>query len=671
MPFFTSNPILAYNATIERVLNPSYSGGTGNFWLKTIKGAQAIDENLIFGVMGIANDIGTILTSTVVLDPDGVQYAGELSRYVFTLQTSRDIPNNNFLRLYLPQNEFEVVQFPTCAAYPVAGVIVNGRLVCESFSNNYIDVRGFVDEFKAGTNIGVVVTMRNPRYAHITTEFGVAVMRDFTQIMYDRKLDVPGVTITPGLITNIKIKKLDKDIEITRNKLMKFQMQFKVSNKLKTGSMIRMMFPASFKIFDYKILDSPKSYWVDFGLEDKTETDALVTELDAVNDIIFIKNYKTKEEPDIIIFKFWATTPDNAGESTPIQIRSYTDTVLSYIIDEDDQFAKITVADVPTPNAHDYKLSEDFAGLNRTVEVTFELRPGISIPAEGYIKVIFDNDLVINEVDVTKCQIWQTSTKTFIDSKTCFKRNREITLQLKTEQYTANNTYFFKFKSVVESPKLGGNYISDITTYQPNSYTKIESYTQLLKFRAAKLVFPLINLYPKEKGQHAILDLEFTVPFDVPLSRPQNISTESVSFINVGIEPSGPTSLKSDLGYTKYGKGNIPCYAIYGLIPANGSQVTCRIFTKAMPSVRITNYEAIPAGTRMRILIGEFENPDGNFIANVMIMVKFNRRLTELSASAETLQITDGSTLRKIKSKESKFSKIEKNFEKIKKFEKI
>lgn len=84
------------------------------------------------------------------------------------------------MRLYLPPGEFEIVQFPTCSAHPVGGKRVNGRLICESFRNEYIDVRGFVDEFVSGTNIGIVVTLRNPAYAHITSTFGVAILRDFT-----------------------------------------------------------------------------------------------------------------------------------------------------------------------------------------------------------------------------------------------------------------------------------------------------------------------------------------------------------------------------------------------------------------------------------------------------------------------------------------------------------
>lgn len=59
-----------------------------------------------------------------------------------------------------------------------------------------------------------------------------------------------------------------------------------------------------------------------------------------------IFNYKSKEVSDEIIIKFWATTPDNSGESSPVVIQTYTNTSNGYLIDQDTQFAKITVVDV-------------------------------------------------------------------------------------------------------------------------------------------------------------------------------------------------------------------------------------------------------------------------------------------------------------------------------------
>lgn len=59
-----------------------------------------------------------------------------------------------------------------------------------------------------------------------------------------------------------------------------------------------------------------------------------------------IYNYKEKTVADEIIIKFWATTPDNPGESSPVVIQTYTNTSDGYLIDQDTQFAKINVVDV-------------------------------------------------------------------------------------------------------------------------------------------------------------------------------------------------------------------------------------------------------------------------------------------------------------------------------------
>ena len=59
-----------------------------------------------------------------------------------------------------------------------------------------------------------------------------------------------------------------------------------------------------------------------------------------------ISNYNAKTVPDQIIIKFWGTTPDNPGESSAIIITTYTNTSNGYVIDQDTQFAIITVVDV-------------------------------------------------------------------------------------------------------------------------------------------------------------------------------------------------------------------------------------------------------------------------------------------------------------------------------------
>jgi hypothetical protein len=54
-----------YNFTIFAVQNPSSEGGTGNFILSTWQGGNLIDSNSIFGVVGISQALGTLLSATV------------------------------------------------------------------------------------------------------------------------------------------------------------------------------------------------------------------------------------------------------------------------------------------------------------------------------------------------------------------------------------------------------------------------------------------------------------------------------------------------------------------------------------------------------------------------------------------------------------------------------
>ena len=48
---------ISYEVSSYGVINPAQKGGTGHFWIKSLKGGQYIDTNLLFGVIGFAGDI--------------------------------------------------------------------------------------------------------------------------------------------------------------------------------------------------------------------------------------------------------------------------------------------------------------------------------------------------------------------------------------------------------------------------------------------------------------------------------------------------------------------------------------------------------------------------------------------------------------------------------------
>ena len=56
-----------YIFTIKGILNPLYSGGTGNFQLVSRKGNNILDENKNFGTIGIAENVNVITRASVEL----------------------------------------------------------------------------------------------------------------------------------------------------------------------------------------------------------------------------------------------------------------------------------------------------------------------------------------------------------------------------------------------------------------------------------------------------------------------------------------------------------------------------------------------------------------------------------------------------------------------------
>ncbi len=82
--------------------NPSVTGGTGNFMLRTLKGENILDENLIFGTIGIANDIGELSDTLVSIHSGGLSSAGEYTTYLIRFKNSQLIPLNSYFTITVP-----------------------------------------------------------------------------------------------------------------------------------------------------------------------------------------------------------------------------------------------------------------------------------------------------------------------------------------------------------------------------------------------------------------------------------------------------------------------------------------------------------------------------------------------------------------------------------------
>lgn len=84
------------------IKNPQVRGGTGNFILKSKRGENVLDENLIFGLIGIADTISEMVFGSVILDPAGSYYAGDYTSYLLYFKTTTTIRSGSYMIFTIP-----------------------------------------------------------------------------------------------------------------------------------------------------------------------------------------------------------------------------------------------------------------------------------------------------------------------------------------------------------------------------------------------------------------------------------------------------------------------------------------------------------------------------------------------------------------------------------------
>lgn len=113
--------------------------------------------------------------------------------------------------------------------------------------------------------------------------------------------------------------------------------------------------------------------------------------------------------------------------------------------------------------------------------LTFDLNSATGIPASGWIKIIADESLTLKDVSNSKCKVFKISSSIFVDSPNCYKRDKEIFIQL-DDAYSLGINLQFKVENVFESPANAGTYNLEVITFAADLVTMNESYTENLVF---------------------------------------------------------------------------------------------------------------------------------------------------------------------------------------------
>jgi hypothetical protein len=335
------------------VLNPATVGGTAQFIIRSYRGANMIDESRIVGILGFGGQIGTMTSTTVAVDSSSSTSAGAISKYIFSFRTDVFLPQNIYLKLALPRDTFEVSAYPSCSSFPI-----NGKLISGSFSCSYnsllqsIEVRGITQSIEANSDVGVLVSFKNPKYSFTTGQFEMYVMKEGTTMAFTRKLNITGVPITAGVISQISLYPLDSLYLPSKSKLMWFALDFKLKNSLNTGAVISIKLPTSVTLSTLPAVQGTSVvYYVVKGLNDISDTNplAIAAVVSGGSTYLRISNFESMSQPSLISVAMLVTTPASSGLSSPFTIASYTDSSLAYEIDKDIENARMTILEYRRP----------------------------------------------------------------------------------------------------------------------------------------------------------------------------------------------------------------------------------------------------------------------------------------------------------------------------------
>lgn len=411
--------------SIYNIQNPPRIGGTAQFHMKSYRGSNVIDESLMVGILGFGGEIGTMTSTTVAVDSSSSVAAGDISKYIFSFRTDVFLPQNIYLKLQLPRDTFEVSKYPSCSSFPINGKIVAGVFACEyNDIQQAIEVRGIGQSIPKDSDVGVLVTMKNPKYSYTTSPFEMYVMKEGTTLAFTRKLEIKGMPITAGSITQISMYPLDPLYIISKKKIVWYSLNFKLRNPLNTGAMISVKLPSSIAFAPNPAVEGTEVvFYVKSGLNDIADDNPLSIYRTTVagSTYLRIENFKSMDQPDLITINMLLVMPSSAGESSPFEIISYTSNLAKSEIDKDISTARVAVQEIDCPIVNSATSSVVFADGVSPTNLVFTLTPSKTLLGNGMFKVLIDERI----------------SALGVSSKLCSPRRELQGLQQKVEQLRA------------------------------------------------------------------------------------------------------------------------------------------------------------------------------------------------------------------------------------------
>lgn len=593
----------ASSFVIKGVLNPSKSGGTGNFDLQSRKGVNILDQNKVFASVGIAPAITELTSTSVSIETGGSSKVGATTNYEFTFTIQKILPIWSWLRFTFPSDGYTLANTPACSAMTISGFALPGTLLCTS-SGNQVTLTGISSEIPAKTDLGVKISATNPIKAITTSTFTIETGRNSTSTVYERKKSIPEVKITAGSLSSVNLAAVDTSIIIATSKQMLYRLKFTPTTTVPQGGSINILCNNNFYLDGYKTL------YVESGLTDIAFTNQVTLAYVTSTKTLSITNFSALTATEVSLVMH-LTNPSTSGTAQALIVRTLD--ASGNTIDEDTTKATVTISTYSAPTiSTSFLNTAEASGTN--IQLKFTITPQVQIPKLGYIKIKPATGFTISTL--TCLMKPKNVSENAPASCTYSSTTGLITLQLFSSTATAptgNGDFLVSVDSTISitagvtAPSLAGDYFWDFNTYDQNSVL-LES-GQATVTLTANLITGAVQFVHKEENLPTLIKFTFTPDIAIPTGATPASSATTQGFIEILLDGS---RYSTGLGMSLTTGSAVPCRGISGISAStSGGQISC-IYTSHSTTgnvvITISQFAAISANTAVEVHLAGIVN---------------------------------------------------------------
>ena len=589
-----SDPLYRFKKTnliVYGIQNPSSQGGTGNFRILTYENSNLIDCNNRFGLVGIAQKVGKLLSGSANVVENDSLLAGASTRYEFKFRLYRDFAAWNWIRITFPDDGFILDTYPTCSAFQINGYIISGNLNCLT-EGNKVTVFGINEDIPGSAFIGIRLNAINPLFSVQTGTFGIETGKNSTLTVYDEIFGISGLTIRPGLITRVALGVTNSSLILAQGKLNMYRLQFLVSNTVQQGGSIEVLCTSNFQFASY--------FYIEFGLSDISASEPVNTYYDSSTNTIKISSFKTLN-PEVISLLVTMTNPSSTGVTDPLIIRTIDPD--NNLIDENTDEAFVYISSITSPTASSVTFPSGSSATGSSIDLQIQISPQFEVPAGGW--VIFLLPYGFEADSYTQDCYAKPTYESEAASPDCYYKDGKIHLQLFKDsagiygKFEAGLSSHIRITTLL-SPIRASTYFFDYCTYTSENKI-IESGTASGVLTASSLSVS-INVIHKGISTPTVIEVSFTINKQLCSSKSGSLTTDLQCFIELEFPTSTGSSdlFPLDLGLPT---SSVPCKGIQGI---SQSSLICSITSSPTSAstpvyVTISNFTQIDANTLIKI----------------------------------------------------------------------